>query len=109
MFRVVVFATFGDPVLDRAFHTSLFLRSRIRFPISRRRFRTVVISFYYFYLHKGDETRRGVRAGKVFVFDFSFESDSSCNKSPGPHRSALQSFSSVAKFTPSERSLVNRQ
>ena len=108
MLGIVVFAALGDPVLDCALHAARFLRSRVRFPVSRRRFRTVGISFYYFDLHKGEDTRRELRAGKLFVFAFSFVSLSSCSKSPGPHRSALQSFSSVAKLTPSERSLVKR-
>ena len=109
MLRIVVFAALGDPVLDRAFHAPGFLWSRVRFPVSGRRFGTVRVSLYYFYFHKGDETRRELREGKLFVFDFSFVSVSSCSKSPGPHRRALQSFSSVAKLTPSERSLVKRQ
>lgn len=109
MFRVVVLTTFGDPILDRAFEASLLLRSRVGLPVSGRRFHTVVVSFYYLDLHKGVDARRVLRAGKVLVFDFSFDPDSSSIKSPGPHRSARQSFSSVAKLTPKERSLVKRQ
>lgn len=109
MFRVVVFAALSDPVLDRAFDAAGFLRSRVSFPVSRRRFRTVGVSFYYFYLHKGDDALRVRRAGKFLVFDFSFVSVSSSINSPGPHRRATQSFSSVAKLTPNDRSLVRRQ
>ena len=109
MFRVVILATFGYPVLNRAFYAPLLLRSGISFPVRRWRLRAVDVSFYYFDLHKGVEARRVFRGGKLFVFDFSFLPVSSAIRSPGPHLSATQSFSSVAKLTPRDRSFVKRQ